>query len=141
MATQPGSSYDQLEVGQQCEIQRTLSAADIDRFAETSGDHNPLHVDSEYAQRAGFRDRIAHGMLLASYLSAALANEMPGRGTVYLRQTLEFRQPAYPGDTLRIRLTVAEKKRRGRVLIDCEIADGDDRTLLRGSAEVIAPPT
>jgi acyl dehydratase len=139
MQTTSGFSYDQLEIGQQCEIRRELSAADIDRFAEASGDHNPLHTDSEYAQQAGFRDRIAHGMLLASYISAALAHDLPGRGTVYLRQSLEFRQPAFPGDTLLIRLVVEEKKRRGRVILNCEICDSGNRTLLRGSAEVIAP--
>lgn len=139
MHTTPGFSYDQLEIGQQCEVRRELTAADIDRFADASGDHNPLHVDSDYARQAGFPDRIAHGMLLASYISAALAHDLPGRGTVYLRQSLEFRHPAFPGDTLLIRLVVDEKKRRGRVILKCEICDSHNRTLLRGSAEVIAP--
>jgi acyl dehydratase len=133
-------SFEQLEIGQHCEVRRELSGADIDSFADASGDHNPLHVDSAFARQAGFRDRIAHGMLLASFLSAALAHELPGRGTVYLRQSLEFRQPVFPGDTLRIRLTVAEKKRRGRVVLDCQICHSDGRVALRGEAEVIAPP-
>ena len=133
-------SYDHLEVGQSCEIERELSAADIDAFAAASGDHNPLHVDADFAREAGFPDRIAHGMLLASWVSAALAEELPGRGTVYLRQSLEFRQVAVPGDRLLVRLRVTEKKRRGRVILDCHIvvADGG-KEILRGSAEVIAP--
>ena len=138
----PGRSitYDDLKEGQVCEIERELSGADIDAFAEASGDHNPLHTDAAFARAAGFPDRIAHGMLLASWLSAALAEELPGRGTVYLRQNLEFRNAAVPGDRLKVRLTVSEKKRRGRVLLDCHILHADtDRVLLRGNAEVIAP--
>ncbi len=133
-------SFDELQEGQSCEIKRELTGADIDAFAELSGDRNPLHMDAEFAQTAGYPDRIAHGMLLASWVSAALAQHLPGRGTVYLRQNLEFRQAALPGDALLIRLTVAEKKRRGRVLIDCVIRHGESgKDLLRGQAEVIAP--
>lgn len=139
MSNESSFTYDELKEGQQCEVKRELSAADIDAFAHASGDHNPLHVDSAFAQAAGFKDRIAHGMLLASWISATLAHTLPGRGTVYLRQNLEFRQPAIPGDRLLIRLTVSEKKRRGRVIIDCKVCHEDGRELLRGSAEVIAP--
>jgi acyl dehydratase len=132
--------FDELEEGQQCELRRRLSAGEIDAFAQVSGDHNPLHVDAAFARAAGFPDRIAHGMLLASWLSAAIAEELPGRGTVYLRQSLEFRQAALPGDELLLRLTVSEKKRRGRVLLSCEICNADSgKTVLRGTAEVIAP--
>ena len=133
--------YDDLVEGQQCEVRRTLTGADIDAFAAASGDRNPLHLDAAFAREAGYGDRIAHGMLLASWISAALAEAMPGRGTVYLRQDLEFRQAALPGDPLCIRLTVTEKRRRGRVLIDCRVVhESTGKDLLRGSAEVIAPP-
>lgn len=132
--------YDDLEAGQRCEVRRTLSGADIDAFAAVSGDCNPLHLDATFARDAGYPDRIAHGALLASWISAALAHELPGRGTVYLRQELEFRQAAVPGDPLCVRLTVVEKKRRGRVIIDCRVIHEETgRDLLRGNAEVIAP--
>lgn len=121
------------------EIERELLGSHIDAFAKVSGDHNPLHVDTTYARQAGFKDRIAHGSLLGSWISAALAEHMPGRGTVYLRQTLEFRKPAHPGDRLKMRLCIAEKKRRGRVIIDTNITNTDGTELLRGTAEVIAP--
>ncbi|MFT4875076.1 MaoC family dehydratase [Congregibacter sp.] len=140
MSTETRYSYDELHEGQQCEIKRQLLAEDIDAFADASGDQNPLHTDADFARAAGFKDRIAHGMLLASWISAALAHSLPGRGTVYLRQDLEFRQPALPGDHLVILLTVREKKRRRRVIIDCKVCHEDGRELLRGSAEVIAPP-
>lgn len=132
--------YEELEEGQQCELRRSLSAADIDAFAAASGDRNPLHMDADFAKAVGYPDRIAHGMLLASWISAALAQELPGRGTVYLRQSLEFRRAAVPGDTMLLRLTVTEKRRRGRVVLDCRILHEDSgRELVRGEAEVIAP--
>lgn len=133
------TNYDSLQEGQTCVVLKELKAEDIDAFAKLSGDHNPLHMDAEFAKAEGYPDRIAHGMLLASWVSAALAQELPGRGTVYLRQSLEFRRAAVPGDNLQIHLTVAEKKRRGRVLLDCKITHEDGGDLLRGSAEVIAP--
>ena len=132
-------TYDELEVGLSVELERTLSAADIDAFAQASGDHNPIHTDTAAAQAAGFPDRIAHGMLLASWVSAALAHELPGTGTVYLKQSLEFRQAAVPGDVLTLILTVTEKQRRGRVEIDCRIIQENGKDVLRGIAQVIAP--
>lgn len=133
-------SFKALQEGQCCEITRELTGEDIDAFAEASGDHNPLHLDAEFARAAGYPDRIAHGMLLASWISAALAHSLPGAGTIYLRQSLEFRHAALPGDKLSIRLSVSEKKRRGRVILDCRVCHEDGRDLLRGTAEVIAPP-
>lgn len=135
-----GLTYGELSEGQSCEVERRVTAADIDAFAAASGDHNPLHTDPEFARAAGFADRIAHGMLLASWISAALAEELPGQGTVYLRQSLEFRHPAIPGDRLLVRLTVSEKKRRGRIVLDCRIVQHEDgQEVVRGTAEVIAP--
>lgn len=132
-------TYDEIEVGESVQLNRTLLESEIDAFAQASGDHNPIHMDPEAAQAAGYQNRIAHGMLLASWVSAALAHELPGTGTVYLKQSLEFRQPALPGDVLTLQLTVAEKRRRGRVVIDCRIVHENGKDVLRGSAEVIAP--
>ena len=142
----PGNSggapyaFEDLAPGQACEVRRHLRGEDIDAFAAASGDHNPLHVDAAFARAAGFPDRIAHGMLLASWISAAIAEHLPGRGTLYLRQSLEFRQAAVPGDDLLVRLTVDEKKRRGRVVLSCAIVhEASGKDVLRGVAEVIAP--
>ncbi len=142
--TQPqgsaGIRYEDLQEGQGCEVRRQLTGEDIDAFAAASGDHNPLHTDRDFAVAAGFADRIAHGMLLASWISAAIAEHLPGRGTLYLRQSLEFRQAALPGDDLLVKLSVSEKKRRGRVILSCLIVnEATGKELLRGSAEVIAP--
>jgi acyl dehydratase len=95
-------------VGDSAEITRTIGQADIDAFASVTGDHNPVHVDEEFAKTTRFGKRIAHGMLTASLISAVLANKLPGEGSVYLGQTLKFVAPVFPGDEITARVTVKE---------------------------------
>jgi 3-hydroxybutyryl-CoA dehydratase len=81
---------------------RTTTITDdmIRAFAALTGDSNPVHLDDAYAATTRFGRRIAHGMIAAGLISAALANDLPGPGTVYLSQTLQFKAPVYPGDTI-----------------------------------------
>ncbi len=95
-----------LKVGDSAEISKTIGDEDVRAFAELTGDRNPVHLDEEYAAGTRFGRRIAHGMLGASLISAVLANELPGRGTVYLSQTLRFTAPVFLGDTVNARVTV-----------------------------------
>ena len=95
-----------LKVGDAAEMQKTIADEDVRAFAELTGDRNPVHLDEEYAATTRFGRRIAHGMLSASLISAVLANELPGRGTVYLSQTLRFTAPVFPGDTVTARVVV-----------------------------------
>ncbi|MET0645274.1 MAG: MaoC family dehydratase [Pyrinomonadaceae bacterium] len=95
-----------LKVGDAAEMQKTIADEDVRAFAELTGDRNPVHLDDEYAASTRFGRRIAHGMLGASLISAVLANELPGRGTVYLSQTLRFTAPVFPGDTVTARVVV-----------------------------------
>ena len=95
-----------LKVGDAAEIRKTIADEDVRAFAELTGDRNPVHLDEEYAASTRFGRRIAHGMLGASLISAVLANELPGRGTVYLSQTLKFTAPVFLGDTVTARVTV-----------------------------------
>ena len=95
-----------LKVGDAAEMQKTIADEDVRAFAELTGDRNPVHLDEEYAAATRFGRRIAHGMLGASLISAVLANELPGRGTVYLSQTLRFTAPVFPGDTVTARVVV-----------------------------------
>jgi 3-hydroxybutyryl-CoA dehydratase len=95
-------------VGDSAEITKKIEQADIDAFASVTGDHNPVHVDAEFARTTRFGKRIAHGMLTASLISAVLANKLPGEGSVYLGQTLEFVAPVFPGDEITARVTVKE---------------------------------
>ena len=95
-----------LQVGDAAEMQKTIADEDVRAFAELTGDRNPVHLDEEYAASTRFGRRIAHGMLGASLISAVLANELPGRGTVYLSQTLRFTAPVFLGDTVTARVVV-----------------------------------
>ena len=95
-----------LKVGDAAEMRKTIAEEDVRAFAELTGDRNPVHLDEEYAARTRFGRRIAHGMLGASLISAVLANELPGRGTVYLSQTLKFTAPVFLGDTVTARVVV-----------------------------------
>ena len=78
----------------------TVSEADIAAFAEVSGDKNPVHLDAAYAATTMFKERIAHGMLSAAYISAVFGMELPGPGSIYISQTLNFKAPVKIGDTV-----------------------------------------
>ena len=89
-----------LKPGDQASRSTTITDEMIRAFAELTGDANPVHLDDNYAAGTRFGRRIAHGMIAAGLISATLANELPGPGTVYLSQTLQFKAPVYPGDTI-----------------------------------------
>jgi len=89
-----------LKPGDQASRSTTITDEMIRAFADLTGDANPVHLDDGYAAGTRFGRRIAHGMIAAGLISAALANELPGLGTVYLSQTLQFKAPVYPGDTI-----------------------------------------
>src|SRR6187402_3093461 len=108
-----------LKIGDSASISKTITDADIQVFADVTGDHNALHLDEEYAATTRFGGRIAHGMLSASLISAVLGNELPGAGSVYLSQTLKFVKPVFPGDTVTARVTVIAI-REGKPIITLE---------------------
>lgn len=95
-----------LNVGDSAWRSKTITDADVRAFAAVSGDHNPIHVDDEFASQTMFGKRIAHGMLSASLISAVLANDLPGHGSIYLGQTLRFVAPVFIGDEITARVTV-----------------------------------
>ena len=110
-----GHDFEDMHVGMTATYAKTITEADIVLFAGASGDNNAMHTNEEFAATTPFKGRIAHGMLSASVISAAIANKLPGPGTVYMRQNLEFRAPVRAGDTVHATVTVremlAEKKR------------------------------
>jgi len=89
-----------LNPGDKASRTTVISDEMIRAFAELTGDSNPVHLDDAYAAGTRFGRRIAHGMIAAGLISATLANDLPGPGTVYLSQTLQFKAPVYPGDTI-----------------------------------------
>ena len=103
-----GKFLEELSVGQSAELVRTVGAADIEAFAEVTGDNNPVHLDADYAAKTSFGERIAHGMLSAGYISAVLGTTLPGPGAIYLSQALRFKRPVKIGDEVTARATVTE---------------------------------
>jgi 3-hydroxybutyryl-CoA dehydratase len=120
-------------------IAKTVTEADIILFAGISTDVNPAHLDEEYAKGTMFGGRIAHGMLSAGFISAVLANHLPGPGTIYLSQTLKFKAPVRPGDTVRATVTVKEVNvARNRVTLDtvCTVAG---KVVIEGECQMMPP--
>jgi 3-hydroxybutyryl-CoA dehydratase len=126
-------------VGDSAEITKTIEQADIDAFASVSGDHNPVHVDEEFAKTTRFGKRIAHGMLTASLISSVLANKLPGEGSVYLGQTLQFVAPVFPGDEVTARVTVKDIREDKPILkLETICVNQRDEIVIRGEATVLA---
>lgn len=123
-------------VGQYAEVHHRITADEVKDFARISGDHNPLHLDPEYAARTQFGERIVHGAFVASYLSALMANELPGPGTIYLVQHTEFRAAVFFDDTVTVRVTVREVRPSGRITLDNVVRVGD-REVITGYAVVL----
>lgn len=133
-------TFDEIKVGDSAELTRKLKEEDIELFAVISGNVNPSHVDEEFAKSDIFHKVIAHGMWGGALISAVLGTELPGPGTIYLNQSLNFRQPVGLGDTITVRVTVIEKMPdKKRLLLDCECFNQDGETVIKGKAEVIAP--
>ena len=130
---------EDLEIGMSRMIERQITQNDILLFSQVSGDQNPVHLDATYAQQTIFGRRIAHGMLTASLISAVIAEQLPGHGTVYLSQTLKFIRPVLPGQlvTTSVSVTHIEYSNR-RVKLDC-MCKVDENVVLAGEALVLAP--
>ena len=136
-----GYEFKDLRVGMSAAFAKTITEADIVMFAGVSGDNNAIHINEEFAASTLFKGRIAHGMLSASVISAAIANKLPGPGTIYMSQSLRFRAPVRAGDTVRATVTVKElMPERCRVLLGTECAVGG-QVVIEGEALVALPPS
>ena len=131
---------DDLVVGASAEHAKTVTETDIALFAGITGDFNPVHVNLEAASRSMFGGRIAHGMLSAGLISAAIAMKLPGPGVIYLSQSLRFTKPVRIGDTVTARVEVVEvilAKKRVRLATTCRNQKGE--TVIDGEALVMVP--
>ena len=100
--------FDEIAIGDTTTYTRLVTNQEVEAFAAISGDHNPLHLDPAYAATTAFGECIAHGMLTGALISAAIAMQLPGPGSVYLSQNIQFRAPVMLGDTLTVTLTVTD---------------------------------
>lgn len=132
-----GYDFEDLSVGMSATFAKTITEADIVLFAAASGDNNAVHINEEFARTTPFKGRIAHGMLTASVISAAIAGKLPGAGTVYLGQNLRFKAPVKPGDTVQATVTVqalVTDKRRVALSTVCTVAG---KVVIEGDALVM----
>lgn len=127
------------KVGDSAETTRTIEQADIQAFADVTGDHNPVHVDDTFAKTTRFGRTIAHGMLTASLISAVLATKLPGEGSVYLGQTLQFLAPVFPGDEITARVTVKEiREDKPIITLETICLNQDNKIVISGEATVLS---
>lgn len=134
-----GYYFEDIELDMEAVFVKTVTEADIITFADISGDKNPVHLDAAYAARTMFKDRIAHGMLTAGYISAVFGMQLPGPGAIYISQTLNFKGPVRIGDEVISKVRVLElfpAKRRVRFECLCTVAG---KSVLEGEAMLMVP--
>ena len=133
-----GKTIDQLNIGEKASLKKQITESDVFRFAEVTGDKNPIHIDPEYASQTRFKERIAHGMLTASLISAVLGNRLPGPGNIYISQSLEFKAPVKFGDVIEAEVEVIEKiPERNRVRLRTICRNQDGTVVIDGEAVVL----
>jgi 3-hydroxybutyryl-CoA dehydratase len=132
-----GYDLEDLVVGMNARFVKSLTERDIFMFAGACGDRNPVHLDEEYAKQTPFGGRIAHGMLSAAVISAAIAGRLPGPGSIYVSQNLRFVRPVKLGETVCATVTVKELlPARRRVVLET-VCDVDGRVVVDGDAVVV----
>jgi 3-hydroxybutyryl-CoA dehydratase len=134
-----GVFFEDLSAGQEASLSKTVTEADIAAFAEISGDKNPVHLDAQYAAGTMFKERIAHGMLSAAYISAVFGMKLPGPGAIYISQTLNFKAPVKIGDTVVATVKIAElipEKKRARFECVCSV---NGKPVVQGEAVLMVP--
>ena len=137
MSAKHGYYLEDITVGMAATFSKTVSEADIVQFAALSGDDNPVHLDAEFAAQTIFKERIAHGMLSAAFISTVLGTRLSGPGCIYLHQNLKFRAPVRIGDSVEAKVVVtaviAEKR---RIVFDTSCRVGDT-VVLEGDASMM----
>ena len=131
--------FEDLELGMEASVSKTVTMADIEAYAAVSGDYNPVHMDPEFAANTIFKQVIAHGLLTASYISTVFGMKMPGPGAIYVSQSLNFKAPVKIGDEVLARVVVADlmpAKNRARFDCFCTVRG---KIVLDGEANMMVP--
>lgn len=132
-------TYDELNLGDSASVNHLVTERDLILFAQVSGDVNPVHLDETFAAATPFKGRIAHGMFSGALISAAIACELPGPGTIYIGQEMSFLRPVRLGDEIRVELEIVEKLPKNRVKIATRVFNQDNKQVVDGVATVMAP--
>lgn len=132
--------FQKIELGDNAELSKTISETDVYSFAGISMDHNPLHINKVFAESTLFKQRVVHGMLTASLISAVIGTTLPGKNTIYLGQTLKFTAPVFIGDTVTARVTVVDIRAAKNVLkLKTVVVNQNGKIVIEGEATVMKP--
>ena len=133
-------AYDEIKIGDDASLSRTITEAHIVNYAGVTGDVNPVHVDAEYAAKSMFGERIAHGMLIAGLISAVLGTQLPGPNSIYLGQDLKFKAPVKIGDTVTVVVTVTEKREDKPIMkLQTTVTNQRGEVVVDGTAVMMKP--
>ncbi len=126
---------DNYYVGQEAKIIKSFTTKDIVEFAEISGDNNPVHLNEDYAKNTIFKKRIVHGFLYSSLISAVIGTKLPGNGSIYLHQELNFKKPVYHNENVTALVRITQiKKEKSLIYLDTFCMKDDDDIVVEGKA-------
>jgi len=126
------------KIGDSAQLSKTVKDEDVRNFAEVTGDKNPLHLDDAFASKTIFKRRIAHGFLTAGLISAVIGSKLPGNGTIYLSQTLNFLAPVYIGDEITAKVEVFQVLKGGkRLRLKTQVINQNGTVVVNGEALVM----
>ncbi len=133
-------TISQIEIGEKASKSRTFTEQEVVDFAKLSGDNNPLHLNEDFAQRTSFKHRIVHGHLVSSMYSDILGSQLPGLGTIYLKQRVTYTKPVFLGDTITSSVVVLEKDlEKNRVKLETRSINQNGELVIIGEAVVLPP--
>ncbi len=131
-------NYSEIKIGDFYEEEFEATDEKVMTFAKISGDDNPIHVDEEFAKKTRFGKRIAHGILVTSFISKAIGRNFPGDGSIYVSQNILFKRPVYVGDKVLVRVEVTDKNdEKNRIILSTTVFNSDKKTVIEGTAEVL----
>ena len=126
------------QVGETASLSKEITLRDIETFASISGDNNPIHLDKVFAEQSIFKGQIAHGMLVAGLISAVLGTKLPGIGTIYRSQSLRFKAPVYPGDTITVTVKITEwNDTNGKAILETKVVNQRGELVVDGEANIV----
>ena len=131
-------NYNDIQVGNTYTQEFTVTDEKVRTFAEISGDDNPIHVDEEFAAKTRFKKRIAHGILITSFISKVIGRDFPGDGTIYVSQQVRFKRPVYINDKVMVRIEVLEKfDAKKRIILSTDVYNAEEKKVIEGTAEIM----
>lgn len=130
--------FEDIAIGDESHFSVKITAEKLEHFASLSGDHNPLHMDEQYAKKSRFQQRVCHGMLLSSFFSQLVGMHLPGKRCLYLSQNLNFLHPSFINDEILVKGVVIEKSDSTKILeIQTTISNQEGVLLVDGKAKVM----